>query len=138
MTEANIQAAIRLALGRLPTVKLFRNNRGKAWLGPATRLAAGQRIIAEPGDVLVRHAQLVEFGLTDGASDLIGLTQVVVTPAMVGQRLAVFTALEVKDFRGRASEAQTNFVRFVREFGGRAGIVRSPEDAASMVGGVYD
>jgi len=138
MTEAEIQVAVRLALGRLPNLKLFRNNRGKAWLGPATRLAAGQRIVAESGDVLVRHAQLVDFGLTDGASDLIGLKQVVVTPAMVGRKLAVFTALEVKAERGRASEAQINFVRFVREFGGRAGIVRSPEDAASVVDGIYD
>ena len=136
MTEATIQAAIRLALGRRPNVRLWRNNRGKAWLGPAARLAAGQLVLAETGDVLVKRAQLVDFGLIDGASDLIGLTQVVVTPAMIGQRLAVFTALEVKDYRGRASEAQTNFVRFVREFGGRAGIARSPEDAASVVEGL--
>jgi len=125
--EADIQAAIRLAVGRLPNVRLFRNNRGQAWMGEV--------VSRRNGIVTLAGAHPVVFGLTDGASDLIGLTQVVVTPAHVGQKLAVFTAAEVKQPGKTVPDHQRNFVVFVRDFGGIAGVVRSPEDALRLIGG---
>lgn len=113
MTEAEIQSAIWLAVGALPGVRMFRNNQGIA------TFAGGQR---------------VKFGLANpGGSDLIGLRSVVVTPDMVGQTVAVFTALEVKTPTGRVEPEQKNFINFVRSFGGIADIVRSPEDAVRLV-----
>jgi len=95
---------------------------------------AGLVITLQRGDVLIKNARLVEFGLTDGASDLIGLRSIVVTPDMVGQKLAVFTALEVKTPAGRVEPEQRNFIEFVQRFGGIAGVVRSPDDALRLVG----
>ena len=62
-SEAEIQARIRLAVGALPGVRLFRNNRGRAWMGKLIGQVGSTVTLAQP-----RH---VEFGLVDGASDLI-------------------------------------------------------------------
>jgi hypothetical protein len=123
--ESSIQADIRLAQGLLPHVRLFRNNRGVAWMGKLLQRRGGI--------VTLENARPVEFGLTDGASDLIGLTQIVVTPEMVGRTLAVFTAQEVKRPGVTVPDHQERFVGFVQRFGGIAGVVRSPEDALSLV-----
>jgi hypothetical protein len=108
--EQRIQNQIRLDLGRGP-VRLWRNNTG------ALKDAAGR---------------LVRYGLCPGSSDLIGLRQVVVTPDMVGQTLAVFTAIEVKD-RGRATAEQEAFLQAVATLGGMAGVARSVEDARDIL-----
>ena len=125
--EADIQADIRLALGRMPFVRLFRNNRGLAWMG---------KVVERYGStVVIANARPVEFGLTDGASDLLGLTRVTVTPDMVGQTLAVFTAAEVKRPKVAVPDHQQKFIDFVNGFGGIAGVVRSTDDAVALVNG---
>jgi hypothetical protein len=79
-----------------------------------------------------QRGQLVRYGLCPGSSDLIGLRTVVVTPDMVGQRIALFCAVEVKD-RGRPTEQQQAFINLVQQAGGRAGIARSVPDALSIL-----
>lgn len=123
--ETALQANIRKAVGLLPHVRLFRNNRGVAWMGKLED--------RKGGFVVLSNARPVEFGLTDGASDLIGLTQVVITPEMVGRTVAVFTAAEVKRPKVTVPEHQRHFLNFVTGFGGRAGVVRSPDDALALV-----
>lgn len=113
MSEQQIQQAIRLKLSKGP-VRLFRNNTG------ALRDERGQ---------------LVRYGLCSGSSDLIGLTQVTITPDMVGQTVAVFTAIEVKAPTGRPTAEQEAFLAMVTHFGGRAGIARSIDDARRIVDG---
>jgi hypothetical protein len=78
-------------------------------------------------------ARRVEFGLTDGASDLIGCRRVTITPAMVGCTLAVFIAAEVKRPGVKVPDHQQHFLDFVRGFGGIAGVVRSDADALALV-----
>lgn len=112
MKESAIQIAIRLALSQAGSV-MFRNNSG-AYQTPDGRW--------------------IKYGVCNpGGSDLIGWTSVVVTPDMVGQRVAVFTAAEVKTSRGKATDAQINFIEQVRKAGGFAGICRSADDAVSIV-----
>ena len=67
-----------------------------------------------------------------GTSDLIGWRSVVVTPAMVGQTIAVFAAVEVKD-QGRATKHQLNFIAQVQAAGGLAGVAHSIEEAAEIL-----
>lgn len=125
MTEADIQASIRLKLGLLPHVRMFRNNRGVAWMG---------KIIDREGSTItLMNARPVEFGLTNGASDLIGATQIVVTPEVVGMKLAIFTAAEVKRPGVTVPTHQQDFLDFVVGFGGRAGVVRCDDDALRLV-----
>ena len=110
MTEHLIQQAIRL-LSRGP-VRLWRNNTG------AIRDARGQ---------------LVRCGLCVGSSDLIGFRSIVITPAMVGRRIAQFVALEVKAPNGRTTPEQEAFIQTVQDAGGIAAVVRSPEQAQSIL-----
>lgn len=125
--ESTIQAEIRKALGLRPDLRLFRNNRGVGWLGKLE-----ERI---GSTVVLSNARAVEFGLTDGASDLIGPTQVVITPEMVGQTVALFTAIEVKRPRVAVPEHQRKFIDFVSAFGGLSGVARCPEDAEAIIQG---
>lgn len=124
MSEHAIQNAIRNALaGRC---LLFRCNVGQAWTGDAKRLPGG--------DLLLKNPRPFSTGLPPGFSDLFGLVPVVITPDMVGQKVAVFTALEVKTPKGRPTDKQAAFIQAVNDNGGRAGVVRSAEDAVRVVG----
>lgn len=125
MNEKNTMATIQLALGKLPHVKIFRNNSGMGW--------QGAKCNAPAGFITLKDARPLHAGLCEGSSDLIGWTEVNVTPDMVGQKLAVFTALEVKTEIGRVSEKQRNFVEAVAQAGGIAGIVRTPEAARTII-----
>ena len=108
--EAKVQNDIRIACGAGPA-RLWRNNTG------ALKDAQGR---------------LVRYGLCPGSSDLIGLRTITITPDMVGQTLAVFTAIEVKD-RGRATPEQQAFIAMVQAAGGLAGIARSVDDARTIL-----
>lgn len=116
---------IALALGRGP-VRLFRNNIGAAWLGRERRLEDGSIIILDPTRVV--------YGLCPGSSDRIGWKSVTVTPDMVGKKVAVFVALEIKTGAGRLTENQTNFITAVNASGGIAGVARNVEDGRKLLG----
>lgn len=76
----------------------------------------------------------IRYGIANpGGSDLIGWTSVTVTPEMVGKRCAIFTALEIKTDKGRATKEQEAFVAAVKRAGGIAEIVHSEEEAEKTV-----
>ena len=108
--ERDIQSQIWQAMGRFS--RMFRNNVGAAMV----------------------RGRLVRFGLVKGSSDLIGWTPVEITQDMVGQKVAIFTAIECKAPRGQPTPAQTYFVGRVKMDGGYAGIARSTEDALEIIG----
>lgn len=98
-----------------PAVRLFRNNVGLFTLIDKRK---------------------IRTGLCVGSSDLIGWKTVQITPEMVGQKIAIFTALEVKDDpRDSGSPEQKQFIKQVRLSGGIAHIVRSPEEAKQLLEG---
>ena len=84
------------------------------------------------GQYELADGRILRSGLCKGSSDLIGYRSVVVTPEMVGQRVAVFVALEVKD-KGRLTSEQAQFLEVVRRAGGIAAEVRSVEDARAAL-----
>lgn len=126
MSEAHVLQSIRLALSNGVT-RLFRNNVGTAWQGEATQLPNG--------DVLIRRAQRVKYGLQVGSGDLIGWRSVLITPEMVGQRAALFLSIEVKSATGAPTPEQERWALAVNLAGGRAGIVRSVEEAEAIITG---
>jgi len=113
MTETTVRKKIMLALGSLPDVRLFRNNVGEAIYGRT-------------------H---VPYGLCPGSSDIIGWRSITITPDMIGRKVAVFVALEVKSGRGQTSDAQNNSIERVQEAGGIAGICRSVDEAREIIEG---
>lgn len=131
MTESTIQQSIRrLSRG---AIRLFRQNVARAWVGTAIK-GPRQSISLGPGDVLIRNARPLRAGLREGSSDLIGWRTVTITPDMVGQRVAVFAAVEVKSETGRPTREQVQFLDVVRDAGGFAGIARSVADAREILG----
>lgn len=123
--DANLRE-IQLALSRQARhARLFYNPVGQGW--------TGRLVSSREGFVQLDRARPVTFGLAPGSSDLVGLTTITVTQDMVGQPIAVFTAAEVKNGRGRLESGQLNFVEFVRKAGGFADVVRTPEEAIRLV-----
>lgn len=69
-----------------------------------------------------------QYGPGAGVSDLVGFTEVEITEGMIGMKVPVFTAFEVKTKTGRASELQKNFIAMVKSYNGIAGIVKTQEE----------
>lgn len=112
MSETSFMKDVQLRFGAQPDIRLFRNNVG--------------RLQAKDGS-------WVQFGLCVGSADLIGWKSVEVTPQMVGQRVAVFVALETKSLTGPRREAQTNFLRAVNNAGGLGGLVRYEKQVCQVL-----
>ena len=108
--EAYVQNKIRLAVGS-GEVRLFRNNTGA---------------------LLDMQGRLVKFGLCKGSSDLIGFRSITITPDMVGQKIAVFSAIEVKD-KGKVTVDQKNFINIINNAGGYAGVAKNVNDAKKIL-----
>lgn len=113
--ETTLQQEIRLALGTIPSTRIFRNQVGS---------------LPDP-----RTGRLVTFGLARGSADLIGWRTITIGPEHVGQRIAVFTSIEVKTPTGRLTPQQRNWQAAVLAAGGFSGIARSVSDALQIATG---
>ena len=127
MKEQEIQNQIRVAASQRGNALTWRNNVGTGWQGEVVTMKDGSK--------LIRNPRLVHFGLCEGSSDLIGITTVTVTPEMVGQRIGVFTAIEVKKPGKQATAVQRQFLMSVKQQGGRAGVARSIGEAMTIIDG---
>jgi len=111
MTESQIQRDIRIAINQGKT-RAWRNNIAK----------------------LQVRGQWVNYGIPGpGGSDLIGWHSITIRPEDVGRTVAVFLAIECKSATGKPSPQQSNFINFVQESGGIAGIARSVDDAKNLL-----
>lgn len=123
-SETNIMRSIMMACSR-GAVRLFRQNTGQAWVGEV--------VSRTPETLTLRNYRPLHAGLCNGSSDLIGWHSVTITADMIGSQIAVFTALECKTAKGRASADQTNFIEAVNRAGGLAGVVRSEDEALRIL-----
>lgn len=111
-SEQKIQAEIQIETSN-HGVQLFRNNTGA---------------------YTTESGSYVRFGVGGpGGSDLIGLTPVKITQDMVGKTIGVFTAIEVKTERGKATKQQQKFIDSIIKNGGIAGVARSAGDALNII-----
>lgn len=132
--ETALQQRIMLAMSKLG-YRVFRNNVAKAWIGKSFKLRGGVvypmkgagPIPVPEGSVLVIGPRILHAGLVKGSSDLIGWRTIEVTSDMVGKKIAVFTAAEIKTKDGRLRPEQKTFQAQVAFAGGCAYIVRSEE-----------
>lgn len=132
MNETSLRNSVLLAVSKLGA-RLFRNNTGQAWIGRSERISKACTVRVFPGDVVIREARPLHAGLVKGGSDLVGWSPVVIEAIDVGRTIAVFTAMELKTGKLKATPEQANFLRVIVEAGGIAGIVRSPEDAIELL-----
>ena len=120
-TETDVQNLIVLSVQRLGTT-MFRNNVG-----------AAEMINKNTGKKYV-----VKFGLCEGSSDLIGITPIKITQGMVGKKIGVFTAIEVKKdvnkkYDKHRMETQKRFIDFVNGKGGFAFKADDPDKAKDSI-----
>lgn len=72
------------------------------------------------------------------SSDLIGWTEITITPDMVGKQVAVFTAIEVKSSTWKSTNnkrehEQNNFINWVKSKGGIASMINSVDDLIKVL-----
>lgn len=103
--------------------RLFRINAGQGWQGEIYRPVKRETIVINPGTIVMRNPR-VFHGAPDGWPDLAGWETVVITPEMVGQKIAVFTGEEVKAGKMRLSGIQKMFGDLILSMGGRFRVVR--------------
>lgn len=111
MSERAIMNRIQIALSRFGA-RLFRN---------------------QIGTYRLQDGRILSSGLGPGSSDLIGWHSVVITSSMIGRRIAVFTAIEVKSGKGKTTPKQDNFIARVKLAGGVAIVARSTEEAVQKL-----
>ena len=76
---------------------------------------------------------MVQFGLSPGSPDLVGWKSVEVTADMVGQRLAVFTGIEIKMPGEKPREDQAHWLERLAAAGGIAGVAHSEAEAVQLL-----
>lgn len=135
--ENQIQRRAWLRVAR--TSVMFRVNSGMAWLsgiGPKGVRWAKDRSYVQ---ITAPRPIAIGFGLVDGdpvsgPGDLIGRTTVIITAAMVGKKIAVFTSLEAKNSSGgRRRPEQIRWDEQTRAAGGISGFFSSEEEAEAII-----
>ena len=109
--------------------KLFRHNVGTGWTSNQSMWGSGR------GKLTLTNPRPLQAGLCKGGSDIIGWTPVRITDEMVGQTVAVFTAVEIKFGRGVPAKIQIAFIRAVHKDGGLAGVSRNEDDLRAILDG---
>jgi len=89
-------------------VRLFQSRAGFAWQGKSV-LKGKFRIIENSSPFR---------GMPDGFPDLCGWTSIEITPDMIGQTVAVFTAIEVKTGKQNLKKDQRGFRDIIERMGG--------------------
>lgn len=89
-------------------IKMYRANAGEFW--------AGIIISAKNGILKLKNFSKI-YGLPVGFPDLFGWTTITITPDMIGKKIAIFTAYELKA-TGRLSKEQKQFRKALLEMGG--------------------
>lgn len=113
--------------------RLFRANSGRAWTGKSVGpFKESKKVDVYPGDILIRKARPFH-GMQAGTSDLIGWTTIQITPDMIGQSAAIFTAAELKTAGTATTQKQHAYIRTVNEAGGIGVIAKQLDDLLKAV-----
>lgn len=124
MAETETLKKVMLKLGAKNWLKIWRNNTGQAWQGKRFGLKRGTRvvdemgrsIVVEPGDIMIKGARPVNFGLA-GSGDIAGI----IAPA------GIMIYIETKYGRYKQTEQQKRFAKMIQDMGGIYIVARDPE-----------
>ena len=110
---------------------MFKNEVGNGWQGELDKHCSKL-----PTTAVLKNCRRVSYGLCKGSSDLIGWTPITITEDMVGKKIAIFTAIEVKkDKYGKyqATDEQLRFISAVKKNGGFAGVADCNKDLEEII-----
>lgn len=130
MLEHELQNEIRVHLSRNQLGTFFRANVGSGW--------TGKTIIRESPDCLrILHPHPFSTGLPGGFPDLFGFREITITPEIVGTKLAVFCALEIKTPHGGLRRKQRLTLEWMAQNHCYCGVARSVNDAERILSGEH-
>ena len=102
-------------LNQGPNKRLFKTDAGPCYQG---------EVIKHDGNMLILKNPRKLQGLPKGWPDLTGFESVVITPEMVGQKIAVFVGEEIKAGRDVMRPDQKKMQKLIEMFGGVYRIIR--------------
>jgi hypothetical protein len=128
--ESGDQLASRLAtyVRRRWQADIWKNRGGELYTGVLAYNINGNLVLSQPKEVRLEVAPC----------NLIGMSQVTVTPEMVGKRLAIFTAIECKSRKTKESARQKDWIEKVKTMGGIAGFAYSVAHANVILSSVNE
>ena len=116
--EKKLENDLRLAVSK-KRHRLFRCNSGMAWAG---------RILSKTKKTLTLINPRPFRGHPEGTPDLAGWAEIEITPEMVGRRLAVFCAIELKTGRVPLTKKQRQALDAISKAGGISGVVKTADE----------
>ncbi|MBQ8465738.1 MAG: hypothetical protein IJ545_07005 [Alphaproteobacteria bacterium] len=130
MAETETLKKILIKLGTKPWLKIWRHNTGQAWQGERHSLKVGQRVTDSmgrvltigPGDIIIRNAHPVNFGLI-GSGDIAGI--------IAPHGTAIY--IETKYGRYKQTEQQKRFAKMIQDSGGIYIVARDPETVEQQI-----
>ncbi len=134
LKEKPIQNNIRVDCSR-PHNRIFRNHVGAAYsphvVHAALQMIGDRHLRKRIKEVLDKGYQ--QFGFGAGTSDLIGIQTETITQDMIGKKVGVFFAIEVKDPNHKTDpdllEKQEKFINLINNMGGKAGFATNTLEA---------
>lgn len=127
MSEAEVQDMIRIEAMK-EDCQLWRNNTGVLYDASGRPVRYGLANDSKKQNEVLK------------SSDLIGIKTITITPEMVGQRIGVFSSIEVKDPKWNPQkkldlreQAQRNWIELVKSRGGIAGFANSVESGVKLL-----
>lgn len=130
MLESEVQQLIQVEASK-QNITLFRNNSG------AFKDSTGRMVRYGLGNISKKFNDELK------SSDLIGLKEITITQDMVGQKFAMFIAIEVKNpdwqynVKSDREQAQKKFIDLIISKGGRASFVKSVADFKQFVSTLF-
>ena len=76
------------------------------------------------GDLIIKNPSRIKYGLEEGSGDLIGWTEKIITPDMIGETVAIFTSVEDKSESDRISVEQIIWLLNIQAAGGVAKVFK--------------
>lgn len=116
--------------------RLWRNETGVYHAGHIVFRNTGPRAVErwiKPGQVIMERESRVTAGLCPGSSDLVGILSVPVRLLDPDSEIGIFMGLEGKASTTTVQENQERWMEVIRQLGGIADVVRSPEDVHRIV-----
>lgn len=107
-----------LNLGRNKNIRAWRNNVGLFYAKRTDKTCPFN---------LDDYLTPVRTGLCPGSADLIGFESITITPAMIGKKVAVFRADEVKHKNGRVTDNQRAWLAMCEEHGAIVNVIREDD-----------
>ena len=96
-------------LSNLPeNMRMFRTNSGMGWAGKSVK----------KGEMVIIKNPFPLHCMPEGWPDITGWETVEITPDMIGQKIAVFSVVEVKTGRLKLSDEQNKFKDLIQRMGG--------------------